>query len=103
VVRNVKNLRPISLCADLAHVQDALWIARNRTFLENYAGNSQVGGVADILSLVLCLILHAELRLFQGLPCHATRASWTLKLRLRLTVLFWGQETRCGRGRYYRD
>ena len=31
VFRNVENLRPISLCADLAHVQDALWIARNRT------------------------------------------------------------------------
>ena len=67
VVQNINNLRPISLSSDLAQVQDALWLSRNARKLEAYCGPDQIGGVSDVVSAVLALILHAQLRAYQGL------------------------------------
>lgn len=53
---NVENLR--SPCAQIWHMSKMhCGLLGTEQFLENYAGNSQVGGVADTLSLVLGLIL----------------------------------------------
>ncbi|CAE8699927.1 unnamed protein product, partial [Polarella glacialis] len=67
LVRKVEALRPISLCTDMAHVQDGLWMARNASNLSDYAGGEQCGGASDPQSLVLSLIIQAQLRLHQGL------------------------------------
>ena len=69
-VRHSKNLRPISVACDLAQVQDALWIARNGPLLETFCGPAQVGGVSDPISLVLALVIHAQLRSAQGMPTY---------------------------------
>ena len=66
-VSKVANLRPISLCSDMAHVQDGLWMLRNKAKLVDYAGPAQTGGTMDPLSLVLGLVLHAQIRLGQSL------------------------------------
>ena len=70
VVRQVQNLRPISLCSDMAHLADALWSMRNAALLEKYCGPEQAGGVSDPVSLILSLILLAQLRGRQGLPTY---------------------------------
>eukprot|EP00959_Pyramimonas_sp_CCMP1952_P354351 7423348-Pyramimonas_sp.AAC.1 len=51
----------------MASVQDALWIARNSGALEAYCGPCQQGGVGDALTLVIGLVVHAQLRHAQGL------------------------------------
>ena len=66
----MNNLRPISLCCDLAQVSDALWIGRNAVLLGAFAGPEQTGGVSDPTSLVLALVLQAQIALFQGLPAY---------------------------------
>jgi hypothetical protein len=68
LVRSAVCLRPISLCSDMAAVQDALWLARCRGVLERFAGPEQVGGRSDAQSLLLAMIIHAQLREHQGLP-----------------------------------
>ncbi|CAE8685974.1 unnamed protein product [Polarella glacialis] len=67
LVRKVEALRPISLCTDMAHVQDGLWMARNASNLSDYAGGEQCGGASDPQSPVLSLVIQAQLRLHQGL------------------------------------
>ncbi|CAE8590209.1 unnamed protein product, partial [Polarella glacialis] len=67
LVSKVEALRPISLCTDMAHVQDGLWMARNASNLSDYAGGEQCGGASDPQSLVLSLVIQAQLRLHQGL------------------------------------
>ena len=42
VVRQVNNLRPISLANDMAQVQDALWIRRAAPVLDAFAGEGQL-------------------------------------------------------------
>ena len=70
MVRKVSCLRPISLCCDMAQVIDALWLGRNADRLECFFGHSQTGGVSDPLSLVLALVIHAQLRAYQGMPTY---------------------------------
>ena len=47
VVRKLKCLRPISLTADMAAVQDALWLARCKQQLEAYTDLRQAGHRLD--------------------------------------------------------
>ena len=67
-VSKVSNLRPISLCCDMAHVQDGLWMLRNKLKLVDYARPSKTGGHLDPISLVLGLVLHTHIRMGQFLP-----------------------------------
>ena len=67
VVRRVKNLRGVSIATDMASLQVALWVGRNGKRLEDYAGIDQHGGVGDPLMMVFALVLHIQLRYFQGL------------------------------------
>ena len=68
VVSNVSNLRPISLCCDMAHVQDGLWMARNKWKLIEFAGPAQSGGFLDPISSVIGLVLLTQIRNAQSLP-----------------------------------
>ena len=70
IVRKVQCLRPISLVADMAHVIDGLWLARNRSKLESFAGPNQVGGVSATNLLLLAILLLAQARDYQGLPLY---------------------------------
>jgi len=70
VVRDVACLRPLSLATDMASVQDALWCLRNARTIQRYCGPDQVGGVSDALSLILALLIHAQIRAYQGLATH---------------------------------
>ena len=66
----MQHLRPISLSCDMAQVQDALWVRRNGPRLEKFCGPGQSGGTHDPISLILGVVLHAQLRAAQGLPCY---------------------------------
>ena len=55
VVRQVNNLRPISLANDMAQIQDALWIRRAAPVLDAFAGEGQLGGSLDPVTLILIL------------------------------------------------
>ena len=70
VVRHVGHVRPISIGTDMAQIQDALWLMRNRALLEAYAGPAQVGGIAEPISLVLAIVVLAQLRAHYGLPTY---------------------------------
>ena len=47
VVRNLKNLRPISLCTAMLQVQDSLRMWWCKARLEEYSGPDQVEGIFD--------------------------------------------------------
>ena len=66
LVHSVECLQPISLCSDMAQVQNALWAKRNAAKFRKYCGDCQVGGVSDTISLVLALILLVQVRAYQG-------------------------------------
>ena len=68
VVSKVCNLRPISLCCDLAHIQDGLWMMRNKWKLIEFAGPAQSGGVLDPISSIIGLVLLTQIRSAQSLP-----------------------------------
>ena len=70
LVKKQANLRPISLCADLAQVSDSLWVGRNVAKLTPFVGPDQVGGISDPLSVVLAVVLLAQLRASQFLPTY---------------------------------
>ena len=67
VVRKIACLRPISLTADLASVQDALWLGRCKHLLEVFSGHRQMGGKLDTVAVILAIVLHVQIRAFQGL------------------------------------
>ena len=67
VVRKLKCLRPISLATDMASVQDALWLARCKQQLETYTDHRQVGGKLDTILVILAVMLHVQIRHYQGL------------------------------------
>ena len=67
LVRSLSCLRPVSICSDMAHVQDSLWLNRCRGRLLSFCGSDQLGGVSDVISLVIALVVHAQLRRHQGL------------------------------------
>jgi hypothetical protein len=67
VVRSTSCLRPVSLAAVMASLQDALWTARNAPRLEAYCGAGQQGGVGDPICLLIALVLHTQLRNYQRL------------------------------------
>ena len=67
VVRRTKHVRPISVASDLASVADALWLLRNQTAVSGFCGPNQQGGIGEPLSLVLGLVLNAEIRSAQSL------------------------------------
>ena len=89
VVRKVDCLRPISVSCDMAGVQDALWLSRNAGKLEAYAGAAQQGGVGDPLSLVLALVIQAQLRAAQNLPTWwaLTDLRWAFDVASRPAML----------------
>ena len=66
-VDKVKNLRPISRASDLSSLQDSLWMGRCKPFLDQYTGHMQFGGKFDAVAVVVTLVLHAQLRQYQGL------------------------------------
>ncbi len=78
LVRKISCLRPVSLCCDLARVQDSLWLWRWFGTLMSFCGSDQVGGVSDPISPLLALVLHAQLRRQQGLQTiwAATDQQW---------------------------
>ncbi|CAK0798006.1 unnamed protein product, partial [Prorocentrum cordatum] len=67
VVRRLSALRPVSFASDMASVQDAAWLARNSHCIEAYCGPAQQGGVGDAVSLVIALVMNAQLRAAQDL------------------------------------
>ena len=69
-VTRTKYLRPVSFGADMAQIQDALWVQRNSSLLMQFCGHGQVGGVSDAPSAVAALVVHAELRNYQGLATY---------------------------------
>jgi len=89
IVRKVECLRPISISCDMAGVQDALWLSRNASKLEEFAGAAQQGGVGDPLSLVLALVVHAQLRAEQNLPTWwaLTDLRWAFDVASRPAML----------------
>ena len=70
IVRSTSSLRPISICSDLAQLLDALWVERHFPCIQEYSGDSQVGGVSDPLSLVLAVVLLGEVRSYLGLAIY---------------------------------
>jgi hypothetical protein len=76
----------------MAHVVDALWIARNRRKLELHAGPCQVGGISDAQSLILALVLLAQLRFYQGVATYL--ALLDLKWAFDVAVL-WCMKLAC--------
>ena len=70
VVREVSNLRTISISTDLARIQDSLWLMRWVHVLADFAGPGQAGGRTDAVSILLSLFLHAQLRREQLLETH---------------------------------
>ena len=67
LVRKAHNLRPISLTSDMAQISDGLWVGRNKHKLETHAGPEQTEGVSDPCSLVVAVVILAQLRHHQGL------------------------------------
>ena len=70
LVRKVINLRPISQGTDMASAQDGLWLLRCQDLLERFSGPSQMGGKWDVMAVVVAVILHLQLRQFQGLDSY---------------------------------
>ena len=67
VVSDVKWLRPVSQASDMSAVQDSLWLARCKPFLESFTGYSQYGGKFDCIALIIALVVHVQIRQYQGL------------------------------------
>ncbi|CAE7226960.1 unnamed protein product, partial [Symbiodinium sp. CCMP2456] len=61
---------PISLTADMAAVQDALWLARCKQQLEAYTDLRQLGGKMDTVLVILAVILHVQIRHYQGVDTY---------------------------------
>ena len=70
MVTAIKDLRPISRASDLASLQDALWMGRCKEFLDKFTGHQQFGGKFDAVAIVVTLVLHAQLRQYQGLMTY---------------------------------
>ncbi|CAE7587340.1 unnamed protein product [Symbiodinium sp. CCMP2592] len=70
VVRKLRCLRPISLTADMAAVQDALWLARCKRQLDAFTNLRQLGGKMDTILVILAVILHVQIRHYQGVDTY---------------------------------
>ena len=66
-VTSIKWLRPVSQASDMSAIQDSLWLARCKPFLETFSGFNQFGGKYDAIALVLAVLLHVQIRDYQGL------------------------------------
>ena len=66
-VTSVKNLRPISRASDMSAVQDALWLSRCKSFIDAFTDDAQMGGKFDCVAIMVALIMHAQVRHYQGL------------------------------------
>ena len=60
VVRQVTNLRPISVVSDVAAIQDGLWLGRCTKLLKDFTGAVQPGGKFETVAIVLAVILHTH-------------------------------------------
>ena len=74
----------------MAKVQDALWIRRNIARIRAYCGPAQVGGVLDPISLVIAIVLLAQLREYQGLATYlaATDMKWGFDVAIISGMLY---------------
>ena len=54
----------------MASAQDGLWLLRCQDLLERFSGPSQMGGKWDVMAVVVAVILHLQLRQFQGLDSY---------------------------------
>eukprot|EP00959_Pyramimonas_sp_CCMP1952_P034593 725177-Pyramimonas_sp.AAC.1 len=74
----------------MTSVVDGLWNLRNAPSLEKYCGVAQQGGVGDPISLLLSLLLHAQLRSAQGLATYwaVTDLQWAFDVASHLAMLF---------------
>ncbi len=70
IVRKLINLRPISQASDMAAVQDGLWLGRCKMCLEKFTGYSQLGGKLDTMAIIIAVVLHVQIRMFQGLTTY---------------------------------
>ena len=66
-VTSIKWLRPVSQASDMSAIQDSLWLARCKPFLETFSGLGQFGGKYDAIALVLAVLLHVQISDYQGL------------------------------------
>ena len=67
LVTSIANLRPVSRASDMSAIQDALWLSRCKPFIERYTGECQLGGRYDCIAIIVALVLHAQVRHYQGL------------------------------------
>ena len=51
----------------MSAIQDSLWLARCKPFLETFSGLNQFGGKYDAIALVLAVLLHVQIRDYQCL------------------------------------
>eukprot|EP00959_Pyramimonas_sp_CCMP1952_P468272 9492958-Pyramimonas_sp.AAC.1 len=70
-------------------VVDGLWHLRNTPSLEKYCGVAQQDGVGEPISLLLSLLLHAQLRSAHGLATHwaVTNLQWAFDVASPLAML----------------
>ena len=67
MVTAITNLRPVSRASDMSAIQDVLWLSRCKPFIERYSGECQLGGKFDCVAIIVALVLHAQVRNYQGL------------------------------------
>lgn len=59
--------RPVSQASDLASLQESLWLLRWGKFLDKLTCDFQLGGKHDCVAIVVALVIHAQVRHYQGL------------------------------------
>ena len=60
------NLRPISYTDDIECLQDALWLSRCRSRIEDYVGKEQHGGRVDAVLVAMAIMVALQLRSAAG-------------------------------------
>lgn len=66
----MKWLRPVSQASDMSAIQDGLWLTRCKPFLERFSSLSQFGGKYDAIALLVAVMLHVQIRDYQGLMSY---------------------------------
>ena len=69
-VTSMKWLRPVSQASDMSAIQDGLWLTRCKPFLERFSSLSQFGGKYDAIALLVAVMLHVQIRDYQGLMSY---------------------------------
>ena len=67
---SMKWLRPVSQASDMSAIQDGLWLTRCKPFLERFSSLSQFGGKYDAIALLVAVMLHVQIRDYQGLMSY---------------------------------